>query len=71
MTVEEIANLGDWKKSGDVDFCDVGKCMDDVKKYAEVVYKDTGGVEVWYFCRRHFREYLYATNELREKERQK
>lgn len=69
MTVEEIANLGDWRKAGDVDWCDVGRCPLNAENYAEVVYRDSEATETWYFCKEHFAEYLRIRNNIREKER--
>jgi hypothetical protein len=72
MTVEEIAKSGDWKISGDIGDCDVERCLEEPTKYAEVRSQkgNITVVDTWFFCGKHFAEYLRACDNLREKARQ-
>jgi hypothetical protein len=52
MTLEEIVRLADWTKAGDIDGCDVTRCVGNAEKYACI------GKETWFFCKTHFVDYL-------------
>lgn len=58
MTLDEIVKLADWTRAGDIDGCDVTRCIGNAEKYAHI------GKEVWFFCKTHFAEYLRECNNL-------
>jgi hypothetical protein len=68
MTVEEIAERGDWCKTGNIVDCNVSRCRTAASNYAVVRTKDAD--DTWFFCDEHFMEYLRKRDELREKERE-
>jgi len=67
MTIEEIANEGDWTQAGDIGGCDVANCVRTAEKFAEI--RNPPAVDTWYFCPEHFTEYLRMADALRERSR--
>ncbi len=67
MTVEELAKLSDWARAGDIRGCDVGHCHEEATKFADI--RKGIRMETWYFCKKHFAEYLRATDDIREQRR--
>lgn len=72
--IEKIAkHIGDWYRAGDIGGCDVGGCVEEATKFAEIRKEEETGkdraVDTWYFCGPHFAEYLRLADEIRQEKR--
>ncbi len=65
--VETIAERGDWKSAGDIGPCDIDRCLEVATKYAWVLHGKA--TDLWFFCGKHFAEYLRICDAVREKKR--
>lgn len=66
MTIEEIAKLGEWIRTGNIKPCGVRQCGEESRNYAHIMNRQEEKTETWYFCDKHFREYLRECDRLRE-----
>lgn len=50
MTVDELAQLQDWKGYGNIGHCEVDGCSKPASDYAII------GQEAWFLCRQHMHD---------------
>ena len=71
MTVQQMAEYGDWKSEGNVDYCDVTECVQSPARHVLVdrhaARYPPGAPVVWLLCLTHHEEYIRACNELYDK----